>query len=357
MKQYLSSKELAKSCYFRTSVKPPYKKAIIKITDRCNLSCAHCFVSAGNYGDTMSIETIKNLLLPALIKCKVISVTLTGGEPFAHPYIMEIITILRLASIKVSLCTNATLCTEDQIKALSELGGVSVNISLDGFSEDSHGKFRGDKNAFYKTVKTIELFSKYQLLKGLLVTPNKLASIDEYEKICQFAILNNAEYVLMNPLSLFGRGINSKNRLSYSTEIMLKIKELTSSYIKDLEVVNIRFPNKNLPLSSCEAGNIIYVFVNGDVAACPYLVFAAETPNSQYKKEEFILGNILTDKTFYKKLQSYNIYEKYNIGVNNKCNSCSIESTCKKGCPAAVVASGQKIEGVDYEQCPMFIEN
>lgn len=352
MKQHLISTDYASSCYFRSSVKPPYRKALIKITDWCNLHCAHCFVSAGKHGDTMTYEDFENRLLPALIESNVISATLTGGEPFAHPRIMDIITLLRENGIKVSLCTNATLCSEEQIEYLSKLGGVTVNVSLDGFSEDSHGKFRGDRKSFYKTIETAEIFSKYNLLKGLLVTPNNLADINEYGELCEFAIKNDAKYVLMNPLSLFGRGIKSKDKLSSSDKMMNEIRDMTSQFSDNLELVNIRFPNEDLPLSSCEAGNIIYVFVNGDVTVCPYLVFATENEDSLHKREEFILGNFFTDSTVPARLKKFNIYDKYDIGGNGVCQSCTMNSICKKGCPAAVVASGQKIEGVDFEQCP-----
>jgi MoaA/NifB/PqqE/SkfB family radical SAM enzyme len=36
--------EQASSCYFRTTVDTPYRKALVQITERCNLRCAHCFV-------------------------------------------------------------------------------------------------------------------------------------------------------------------------------------------------------------------------------------------------------------------------------------------------------------------------
>lgn len=353
-KKHLINDEFASSCYFRSSIEKPYRKALIKITDWCNLHCAHCFVSAGQHGDTMSYSDIETKLLPSLIESRVISVTLTGGEPFAHESIIEIVRLFRKSNIRVSICTNATMSDEEQIKTLAEIGGVSVNVSLDGFSTESHGKFRGDKKSFYKTYETIKIFSKYNILKGFLTTPNSLTSINEYKELCEFAIENNAQYVLMNPLSLFGRGIKSKNKLASTDDIMNKIKETTLSYDKDIEIVNIRFPNKSLPLASCEAGNIIYVFVNGDVTVCPYLIFATENANSQHKAEEFIIGNIFANDNISKALDNYNIYERYNIGDNNTCISCSLGSTCKKGCPAAIIASGQKMEGIDLEQCPKY---
>jgi len=126
-------------------VDAPYRKALVQITEWCNLHCAHCFVSAGKYGDAMSFSDIENLLVPRLIACRVISVSLTGGEPFAHERIVEIASLLRRNNIKVSICTNATFTTEEQMDALASLGEVRCNVSLDGFSPESHGKFRGDK--------------------------------------------------------------------------------------------------------------------------------------------------------------------------------------------------------------------
>src|SRR5690348_16639858 len=65
----------AVSCFFRSSVEEPYRKALLQITERCNLSCAHCFVSAGNYGDEMSLAVIKETVVPRLLECRVTRVT------------------------------------------------------------------------------------------------------------------------------------------------------------------------------------------------------------------------------------------------------------------------------------------
>jgi len=321
-RQIISELQLA-SCYFRTSVVPPYRKALVQITEWCNLHCAHCFVSAGQYGSFMELSDIENIIIPRLIDCRVISVSLTGGEPFAHHGIIEIVSLLRKNNIKVSICTNATLITPEQMKELSSLGGISCN-------------------------------AKYKLLKGLLVTPNNLANIDEYSELCKFAIKNKAEYVLMNPLSSMGRGIKSMPKLSSSGEIMRNIKHLTSVFSNKIQLVNIRFPNdKKLPLASCEAGNIIYIFTRGELTVCPYMVFSAKTPQSLHSPEEFIVGNIFKDTDIGKKLDNYNLWDRYELGSNTTCKSCAINNECGKGCPAAVIASGKKIGQLDSEVCPV----
>jgi len=353
MKRLLAQSGMAASCYFRSSVEPPYRKALLQITERCNLHCAHCFVSAGDYGDTMPLETIREVIIPRLKQCRVISVTLTGGEPFAHPNIIETVRLLRIADIQVSICTNATLISLDQIETLATIGNVSLNVSLDGFSPESHGKFRGDKDSFFKTIQTIQLLGQHNLLKGLLTTPNSLAGVEEYAEICDCAVQNGAAYVLLNPLSRFGRGVRSKRKLGTLDNIMQEIREVTLQFEDQVELVHIRFPNNSLPLASCEAGNIIYIFTPEEVTVCPYLVFAARAPGSKHKPGEFIVGNILFDADIAERLDGYKFHERYHVGDNPTCRSCSLESRCGKGCPAAVISAGQRIGEVDREVCPV----
>lgn len=353
MKHLLIQNEIAASCFFRSFVDLPYHKALLQITERCNLHCAHCFVSAGDYGDTMPIEVIRNTVIPKLKQCRVSQVTLTGGEPFIHPNIIDVVRFLKEVGIHVGICTNATIINTEQMETLAKIGEVHLNVSLDGFRPESHGKFRGNTDSFTKTIETIRQIAQYKLLQGLLVTPNTLAKVYEYAELCDFASQNGAVYVLMNPLSSMGRGLKSKDKLAASKETMQKIREITSPFNTRVQLVYIRFPNYKLPLTSCVAGKNIYVFVHGELTVCPYLVFAARTPQSQHKPEEFIVGNILKDVDIADKLGAYNFHERYYLGDNPTCKICSLNSRCGKGCPAAIIASGQRISGLDRDVCPV----
>ena len=345
--------DVAASCFFRSSVEPPYRKALLRITDRCNLHCIDCFISAGDHGDNMSIEIIKDKIIPRLKQCRVYNVTLTGGEPFFHPDIVNIVKLLRDADIRVGICTNGTLIHFKQMEMLSNMGNVHVNVSLHGFKPTSHNRFTGDNTAFQRTVRTIKQLAKHNLLHGLLVTPNRFAQVAEYKELCEFAIQNKASYVLMNPLSSMGRGVKSKKKVSAPDEMMRQIQTITAKFNNSIHVVYIRFPNDKLPLSSCEAGNIIYVFVNGDVASCAYLVFAARAPNSKHSPDEFIVGNILHDTDIPERLDNYKFHKRYHLGNNPVCKNCHLKEKCGKGCPAAVIASGKRIGDVDSEVCPI----
>ncbi len=345
---------LATSCYFRTTVDAPYRKALVQINEDCNLRCAHCFVSATRIGKQMPLADVIAMVIPRLAASRVRRVTLTGGEPTLHPDFLTIVRAFRAAGMDVGICTNATALEDDQIVQLADLG-VHCNVSLDGFAADSHGKFRGDRASFDITVSTVEKLGAAGILQGLLCTPNSLAQNDEYGRLCAFAHEHGARYVLLNPLGSMGRGVKSRAALAKSTLHMREIFELTAPFDgPDLAIAHIRFPNTaGQPLSGCEAGTIIYVFTPGEVTVCPYLVFAARTPASQHTDTEFIVGNIFTDPDLAQRLDDYRFHDRYQVGKNPTCGSCSMNSGCGKGCPAAVIAAGGRIGDVDTEQCPV----
>ncbi len=350
----LITDQFAASCYFRTSVPTGQRKALVQITERCNLHCAHCFVSAGDYGDTMRTGDITSLLIPRLDQCRVTRVTLTGGEPFAHPDILDVVAAFRAHGFGVGICSNATTISDAQLDALREIGQVHLNVSLDGFRAESHGRFRGNRASFHTTIDTVRKLAHAGLLQGLLCTPNNLAEDAEYAELCAFAVQNGADYVLLNPLSAMGRGVKGKRPLGAAEERMQRIYDLTAPFDgDDLDVVHIRFPNTTKPLAPCEAGTIVYVFTPGELTVCPYLVFAARTPQSQHDPAEFIVGNIFTDPDIAARLDAYRFHERYQVGANPTCQSCSLERACGKGCPAAIVAAGERIGAVDAEVCPV----
>lgn len=352
MRRSLIVEGRASSCYFRTSVDGDGRKALIQITERCNLHCAHCFVSSTADGADLSLDQMVEVILPRLVRARVSRVTFTGGEPFVHPDLLPMTAAYVEAGLAVGICTNATQTSDEPIAALAAIGGVHVNISLDGFRPQSHGKFRGNQASFAVTVATARKFAKAGLLQGLLSTPNTLTRPDEFADLCEFAVEIGAEYVLMNPLSSFGRGVKAQAALAADTDAMTAILALTDRFRDRLDVVDIRFPNTDRPLAGCDAGRIIYVFADGQTALCPYLVFAARTPQSRHEDSEFLAGNILTDDIA-TALDHYDYRGLRTMGDNPTCGSCGIAGACGKGCPAAVIANGGRIGDLDAEQCPV----
>lgn len=355
-KRTISKQGFCNSCYFRTSVAPPFRKALLQITEKCNLTCRHCFLDSSTKGKTISLYDIENVIWPQLKALKVISLTITGGEPFVHPNIEDVVKFLSTVVDSVTICTNATIITETQMELFSSLGNIKFNVSLDSFSKNGYESFRrGGK--FIKVINNIKLISQYKLLNGILVTPNQYSQVEEYKDLIGFSKALGAKYVLMNPIAKMGRGENSAEHLNFNNDCLKTLSTYIEEMSDSMEVIKIRFPNNKKPLLKCEASNIIYIFCNGDVTVCPYLMFAAKSQVSKHKPEDFIIGNVYSSNNLKMKLDKYNVYEKYDMSNNNKCHLCQYKNICGRGCPAAIVASGNMIGDIDIEMCPIHKNN
>lgn len=75
---------------------------------------------------------------------------------------------------------------------------------------------------------------------------------------------------------------------------------------------------------------------------------------SPHNPKEFIVGNILSDKDITQKLDGYSLKERYQLGLNPTCEACRLNPECGKGCPAAIIASGNRIESIDAQMCPII---
>lgn len=115
----------------------------IHLTNRCNLTCKHClFSSSPKEKDTLTLSSLLPHIKEAYAKgCRLF--VLSGGEPFVHPQIIEIIQeILLLKGSEVAILTNGMLL--EKILTCKDLPKEKVHfqISLDGLPHE-HDAIRG----------------------------------------------------------------------------------------------------------------------------------------------------------------------------------------------------------------------
>ncbi len=349
------SEDYCAACYFRTIAEYPNRKCLIQLTEKCNLQCKHCFADSNRYGDEMEFEKIESCIVPQLKKSRITKVTLTGGEPFVYDRLSDAVRLLSDEGISVCICTNATLITDSFLSQVQDCR-VHFNVSLDGFSASSHGRFRGNEapEMFERIKGNIKLLGEKGFLNGILVTPNTYAKLSEYVSICDFAQQCGAKYVLMNPLSQFGRGEKGIS-VALASQQMEELRTATCRYNSEhMEMVYIRFPNETRkPLGECVAGKIMYIFTNGDIAYCPYMVFAARNSASKYDASQFVMGNIFENGFDWETaIKSY----RFPVNYDEVCAGCS-DVQCRRGCFAAKIARGESLTGADVELCPSILRN
>lgn len=116
---------------------------------RCNLRCAHCFISCAPDNDAfepLSLEEVERRLEES-VPLGVREYYFTGGEPFLHPRIVDILS-RALEYGPTTVLTNGTLLKPRQVEPLAAAAAASRwslewRLSLDGFDARSNDALRG----------------------------------------------------------------------------------------------------------------------------------------------------------------------------------------------------------------------
>jgi radical SAM protein with 4Fe4S-binding SPASM domain len=117
--------------------------AVLELTNRCNLRCAHCASSSGvgRPGELGRGEILALLDELAALGCQ--EITLLGGEVLLYPAWTEIARAGRGHGMRLILISNGLLFTERVFTELRGLKPHLVGISLDGATRESYAAQRG----------------------------------------------------------------------------------------------------------------------------------------------------------------------------------------------------------------------
>lgn len=112
------------------------------LTNACNLCCDHCFMRSGK---PLADELPKDEWLRILTDFRQqggLSVTFTGGEPLMNRDFEAILIHAHQQGLTTTVLSNGILWTDESIKKLSQYIS-EIQISIDGFDEQSNAKVRG----------------------------------------------------------------------------------------------------------------------------------------------------------------------------------------------------------------------
>lgn len=184
------------------------------LTDRCNLSCAHCYNRSGpgcqTEGELTTAEALG--LIDDLAEMGIPLILFSGGEPLMREDIRELAQHAAKKGIKMALSTNGTLITTEIARRIKESGIEYAGISLDGAHALTHDRFRNSPGAFERTVAAFASCKEAGLRCGVRVTLTK-ENCGELEALIDLALTLGASRFCLYWLVPTGRGIESYERL------------------------------------------------------------------------------------------------------------------------------------------------
>ena len=152
----------------------------VDIVGRCNLACPSCPV--GNMSGTplqsgyMKPELLDQIVAKATSECHVTNFALYNWtEPFIHPYLPEMIRVVKTHDIGCDISTNLNL--GKQIEAVVAANPDTIKISVSGFNQETYGvthrrgdidvvkanmkRLAGAKKSLKSTTRVIVIFHRY----------------------------------------------------------------------------------------------------------------------------------------------------------------------------------------------------
>jgi radical SAM protein with 4Fe4S-binding SPASM domain len=257
------------------------------------------------------------------------SINVTGGEPFLHADLYEILASLHRNNFDLYILTNGTLVHQREAAALAEIPVKGVQVSLEG-PEEVHDNIRG-KGSFQSAIRGVN----HLLSQNLRVTLNltlSVLNVDSIEEMACLASSLGVQRIGFSRLVPSGRGLGLKDSILSKERVREAYRKIQSMCIPDLDIVtgdpiyscsldNTPPENRTIPFGGCAAGvSGLTILPDGTLLPC--------------RRLNVPLGNILKDNVrslwaTSPVLTSLRNKKKY----KGKCRTCEQWAQCR-GCRA-----------------------
>ncbi len=180
--------------------------AIWNFTNRCNLSCLHCYSKSGlDATDTLTTQKILDTI-PQLKNGGIKFVIFSGGEPLTRKDIFTIAEAMKKEGIFTYLSTNGLYINPGNVQKIIDTFGY-IGISIDG-DEATHDRFRGLVGSYKKSLQAIDLIHEHGGKVGIRFTITKETK-DSLQHIFKLAESKGIDKIYISHLVYSGRGLDN----------------------------------------------------------------------------------------------------------------------------------------------------
>lgn len=155
-------------------------RIIIELTNRCNLSCGHCFEERHAATGDLPVEIIETVLREGK-SCGIEHVSFTGGEPTIHRRFDEIIRCVGESAYWFSFVSNGVSFPHIYPLLLEYREWFrGVTFSLDGAREETHDRLRG-KGSYRRVMRaaSICVFKELPFTINMVLTAQNRQEVGE----------------------------------------------------------------------------------------------------------------------------------------------------------------------------------
>ncbi|MDQ3698787.1 MAG: radical SAM protein [Gemmatimonadota bacterium] len=310
------------------------------LTRRCNLECAHCYISAGpSESATGELETAECLRIASEILAVNPSpmLILSGGEPLLREDLETIAEFAAARGATVVVGTNGTMLTGERIARLKNAGVTGVAVSVDSLEPHRHDNFRHGVGALAATTEAVERLRAHRLDFIIQTTANR-GNRRELARIAEWAADQGAVSFNCYFLVATGRGARLTDLTPNEYEEALgELVSLQRRYLGRMMVRAkcaphfMRHLHREAPDSPvlnyetrCPCGvQYCRITPDGQLTPCPYIPTSA----GDLRRQRF--ADVWRDAPLFRELRGG--------ALGGKCGRCEYRAVCG-GCRARALA-------------------
>lgn len=248
---------------------------MISVTEKCNLCCSGCWVSAGGKKQ-LSKEQLDGIIEQSKSQGSYFFGIL-GGEPLMYDGLWDIIE--KHSDCYFQLFTNATLITPEIAKTMRRLGNVTPLISIEGLKEESDAR-RGRNNVYERTLAGLRACRKEKIIFGVAASIGR-SNYDELvsRKHIEDMAREGAAYLWYYIYRPVGSNPITENALS--KEQIVAFRRFLSEQRVDapLFIIDTYWDDKGRAMCPAATGMSHHISPAGAVEFCPPLQMAKEFLN------------------------------------------------------------------------------
>lgn len=290
----------------------------VDISGLCNERCVHCYIPESYRRDVMSRDMFERVL-EQCAACKVLNITISGGEPMMNPYLLDFIRMCRAGNFSVNLLSNLTLLTDEMVREFVKTPLLSVQTSLYSMDPKTHDSITNACGSFAKTRRSIEILHEHNIPMHIncpIMKQNK----DNYQEVLDWAASLNidasCDYMLFGRFDGSCKNLQCRLDIPEIEAIIENEKRKGLQIKKEKDVLGNGNPDSPAPICPVCISSICISHL-GNVYPCEGW-------------QSFVLGNI-NDVTLARIwTESSGIQRIRSLSLKDfpKCNSCEDKQYC-----------------------------
>ena len=305
----------------------------IELTSVCNRNCPYCY----NDSSIVGMQLDKKVIFRLLDECKqsgITSVSLSGGEPFLHPDIDEILIKLEELCMRAIIISNLSYVSIEKAVDLASYGHL-LQITFDSPEEHENDITRGD-GSYDLNIELIERFKQEGLLDSIILRYNvNKNNFNKTEDIIRLALDYGTKSIDLSLLFRSGRGSSYKYVFDYNNDL-----QEIASLMTQFHLFKERYKTKiNITYSKLNDQLGCVLFGEGDLLIGPKIEPNGDVYICQlFSGKENSIGNVhkATLKTILKSDSARRLVDliRKRKQIQSECGNCAFTDVCMCGCPA-----------------------